>query len=56
MNQQAVPVLIMFMTVAGLAVWLLRRAFASLAAQRSGRELIERSPSDEQSLPVRSRQ
>jgi len=30
MNPQAVPVLIAFLTVAGIAVWLLRRAVATL--------------------------
>lgn len=30
MNEQAIPVLIAFLTVAGIAGWLLRRAFATL--------------------------
>jgi len=38
MNPQAVPVLIAFLTVAGVAVWLLRRAFATLTQRPATRD------------------
>ncbi|WP_417781432.1 hypothetical protein [Stutzerimonas xanthomarina] len=38
MNEQAIPVLITFLAVAGIAAWLLRRALATLGDQRDANE------------------